>query len=262
MIAFHPFRSEEKPELTVMTWNVHCSKRTDSLKQRKIADLILEADADFVLLNEFNLDSCLVIDSLLRTKFTFTEEKQSHQQCGDIFYSKLEMTNSGRIIIPVRGKTIQTIRATIAVSGDSVQVFGSHLASNRYDSNSIEQVEESNDDKRLLYEMYYDAQTVRSFQVHWLKKSIKEAAFSIIVMGDMNDFNCSAPLDTLTLCGLKDSWWEGGNGYGATFHDGWLRLRIDHILHSKKLKLERIKVIETNLSDHNPVVAGFSLIKN
>ena len=161
MIAFHPFRSEEKPELTVMTWNVHCSERTDSLKQRKLAELILEADADFVLLNEFNLDSCLVIDSLLRTKFTFTEEKQSHQQCGDIFYSKLEMTNSGRIIIPVRGKTIQTIRATIAVTGDSVQVFGSHLASNRYDSNSIEQVEESNDDKRLLYEMYYDAQTFK-----------------------------------------------------------------------------------------------------
>jgi endonuclease/exonuclease/phosphatase (EEP) superfamily protein YafD len=78
-------------------------------------------------------------------------------------------------------------------------------------------------------------------------------------MGDMNDFNRSAPLDTLTGGGLKDSWLEGGFGYGATFHKGWMRLRIDHILHSKELNLESIEVIETKLSDHNPVVAGFSL---
>lgn len=80
-------------------------------------------------------------------------------------------------------------------------------------------------------------------------------------MGDMNDFNCSAPLDTLMSCGLKDSWWEGGNGYGSTFHSGWMRLRIDYILHSKELKLENVKVIDTDLSDHNPLVAGFSISK-
>ena len=65
----------------------------------------------------------------------------------------------------------------------------------------------------------------------------------------------------LRSCGLKDSWWEGGNGYGATFHDGMMRLRIDHVLHSDKLKLQNIKVIDTNLSDHNPVVAGFCVNK-
>lgn len=262
MIAVHPFRGDDKRDLKVMTWNVRCPEGADKERQKGIAELILKEDADFVLLNEYNQDSCLMIDSLLRTKYPFTEEEQSHQKSGDIFYCKLKMTNSGHVYIPVMGKTIQTIKATIVVFGDSVQMFGSHLASNRYDSHSTEQVKESNKEKVLLYEMYKESQTLRNFQVHWLKKSIKEATFPVIVMGDMNDFNCSAPLDTLTTCGLKDSWWEGGNGYGCTFHDGWMRLRIDHILHSKELKLESIKVIETDLSDHNPVVAGFSLRKN
>lgn len=245
-----------------MTWNVQCSDGAAKERQRRIAEHIILEDADLVLLNEYNQDSCSVIDSLLRMRYPFTEEEQSHQKSGDIFYSKTEMVNSGHVYIPVMGKTIQTIRATIEVSGDSVQVFGSHLASNRYDSKSVEQVFEPKDEKGLLIDMYKEAQSLRNFQVHWLKKTIKEATFPVIVMGDMNDFNCSAPLDTLTTCGLKDSWWEGGNGYGCTFHDGWMRLRIDHILHSKELKLESIKVIETDLSDHNPVVAGFSLRKN
>ena len=80
-------------------------------------------------------------------------------------------------------------------------------------------------------------------------------------MGDMNDFNVSAPMDSLRDVGLKNAWWEAGLGYGTTYHDGWLRLRIDHILYSKELKLESIKVIETDLSDHNPIVAGFSMVK-
>lgn len=58
-------------------------------------------------------------------------------------------------------------------------------------------------------------------------------------------------------CGIAGG--KGGNGYGCTFHDGWLQLRIDHILHSKGLNLESIKVIDTDLSDHNAVVAGFSI---
>ena len=30
--------------------------------------------------------------------------------------------------------------------------------------------------------------------------------------------------------GMKDAWWEKGSGYGATYHNGWLSLRLDHVL--------------------------------
>ena len=246
-----------------MTWNVHCSEGADNERQRKIAELILKENVDFVQLNEYNQDSCSVVDSLLRIRYAYTEECQSHIKSGDIYYSKRAMTNSGHVYSPKKERGIQTIKATIAFGGDSVQIFGVHMVSNHYydDSNEVNEVGlDGLDNKyRSAYERYKKAQVKRCVQAEWTKEEVLKSQHPVIMMGDMNDFNCSAPLDTLTSCGLIDSWWEGGNGYGSTYHNGWLRLRIDHILHSKELKLQSIKVIDTNLSDHNPVVAGFNI---
>ena len=276
VIAVHPFQGEGQHELKVMTWNIHCPKDTDSIRQRKIADLILKEDADFVLLNEYNQASCSLTDSLLRKRYPYQEEALSHKKCGNIYYSKLELMHSGRFLIrhlrrfqPALGgvvypdslkrKSPSAIVSTVCIGRDSVLIFGVHFPSNHYDGSTIEK-ELENDTSS--YDRYKEAQEKRCFQAHWIKEAVLESKHPVIVMGDMNDFNCSAPLDTLTSCGLKDSWWEGGNGYGCTYHNGWLRLRIDHILHSKELRLESVKVIETDLSDHNPVVAGFSIVKN
>lgn len=258
VIAFHPFSGDGQAELKVMTWNVHCSNGADKTRQCAIAELILKEDIDFVLLNEYNQDSCMVIDSLLKMRYLYTIERKSHQKSGDIFYSKRTVSNSGRLKTPKKVKHIKTINATIASGSDSVQIYGVHFASNHYDEGIIraEEIKEFSS-----YRRYKEAQKERSRQTYWIKEDVLKSKHPVIVMGDMNDFNCSAPLDTLASYGLMDAWWKGGLGYGATFHDGWLKLRIDHILHSKELKLESIKVIETDLSDHNPLVAGFSLIK-
>lgn len=244
----------------MLTWNVHCSSGADSIRQRKIAELIIKVNADFVLLNEFNQDSCLVIDSLLKIRYPFTEEHYSHRLCGDIFYSKHKMTFSGNVYNTKLRKYIPTIKATIVVGVDSVQIFGVHLVSNHYDTNQVDKNNEGKDSFYSAYERYKDAQISRCLQAEWTNEEVSKSRYPVIVMGDMNDFNKSKTLEIFCSSGLKDSWWEGGNGYGATFHDGWLRLRIDHILHSDKLKLQSIKVIDTELSDHNPIVAGFNII--
>ena len=258
LIAVHPFYGDDHYELKVMTWNTHCPNGADSKRQREIAELILKEDADFVLLNEYYQDSCQVMDSILKMRYPFTEECRSHRRSGDVFYSKREMSNSGYVGRTKKGKRkrIKTIKATIAIGSDSVQIFGLHLASNHYDDSTIEE-ELQNDTSS--YDRYKDAQELRCVHAHWTKVAALKSEHPVIIMGDMNDFNRSAPLDTFTTNGFKDSWWEGGNGYGHTFHSGWMRLRIDHILHSDEIKLKSIKVIDTNLSDHNPVVADFSI---
>lgn len=261
IIAFNTFFGFDDADLKVMTWNVHCSNGADCVRQQKIAETILQEDADFVLLNEFYQDSCQVIDSMLQTKYAYMEEYQSHQKCGDIFYSKRQMSNSGHVWIPIVGKSIQTIKATIAVGSDSVQVFGMHMASNSGDGSAIANGVDSLKKIKSFYQRYKLVQESRVFQAQWTKKNVMESCCPVIAMGDMNDFNCSAPLDTLVGAGLTDAWWEGGTGYGCTFHTGWMRLRIDHIMHSDGLELMDVKVIPTDLSDHNPVVAGFKIKK-
>ena len=90
-------------------------------------------------------------------------------------------------------------------------------------------------------------------------ESIKDEKYPVIVMGDLNDISGSYTLNKIKKAGLSNAWWEGGFGYGTTFHNKWLRLRLDHILYPKdKLKLESVKVIDSNLSDHNALIANFS----
>lgn len=260
IIAFNPFREEGGGELKVMTWNVHCSKGANKIRQEKIADLIMKEDADFVLLNEFNQDSCKVADSLLRVRYHYIEESWNHKKCSDILYSKYAIFNYSRIKAPIKGFPFQVIKAIIAIGRDSVQIYGVHLMSNQnYKSNLGKENGSGNNNLSLANYKY--GQELRCSQGEWIGVEVLKSKHPVIVMGDMNDFNQSRPLNILTSYGLRDSWWEGGNGYGCTFHDGWLRLRIDHILHSDKLKLYNIKVIDTNLSDHNPVIAGFSISK-
>ena len=259
VIAVHPLRSDGQHELKVMTWNVHCSRGADSLRQRDIASLIIKKNADVVLLNEFNQDSCKVADSLLRMRYHHIVEHRSHKKCGDIFYSKYEIYNSGRIISPVKGKPILGIKTTIAVGKDSVLILGVHLMSNQSYKSNLGKEKGSGNNNNLSFANYKEGQGLRCFQAECTKNEILKSRHSVIVMGDMNDFNQSQPLEILTSSGLRDSWWEGGFGYGATYHEGWLRLRIDHIYYNDRLKLESVKVVETKLSDHNPLVAGFSL---
>ena len=152
--------------------------------------------------------------------------------------------------------TIRTIKATIAVGKDSVAIFGLHMASNNYDICTIDEIDSENDNNSR-YARYKEAQKYRCFQAEWTKYAVLNSQHPVIVMGDMNDINGSSPLNIFKNSGLLDTWWEGGFGYGATFHEGWLRLRIDHIYYNDKLKLKEVKVVETDLSDHNILVASF-----
>lgn len=255
--VFHPFYGSDDSDLKVMTWNVHCPEGAEPDRQRKIAEAILEEDADFVLLNEFYQDNCIVLDAILKETYPFTEEYQSHKKVGDIFYSKQRMSDSGHVWIPEAGKSIQTIKATIAVGKDSVQIFGVHMAGNNKSESAVYDAFDTEDS---FYARYKGRQESRVFQASWTAEYVKESPHQVIVMGDMNDFSFSSPLTTLCDAGLTNCWTEGGFGFGNTFLSGWMRLRIDHILHSDGLRLMDVRVLDTgDLSDHRPVVASFKI---
>lgn len=275
-IAFHPFFGSDDADLKVMTWNVHCPQGADNVRQRQIAEVILQEDADIVLLNEFYQDTCVVLDSMLKIKYKYTEEYQSHRKCGDIFYSKWKIGSSGHQSLrelwkarigkddekypdSLKGKSISAIKATIAVGKDSVMILGCHWTSNSGDGSGIVNGVDSLKKIESFYSRYKEKQEHRTFQAKWTAELINGSECPVIFMGDMNDFGRSLPLDILRCANMQDAWWEGGTGYGCTFHTGWMRLRIDHILHTNDLMLVNIKVIDTNVSDHNPIVACFNL---
>ena len=243
-------------QFRVLTWNIHSTNIENQGEQESIAKLIIAQDADIIQLNEFTLDSCLVIDSLLSEHYLYKVDVNAKVKAGDIFYSKVELVESGKIdkVIP------NGIYSKMYIGKDSLYVLGCHLPGNNHegqieidDADSLRRV-------KLFWGRYRHAQEKRKESVRFFIKKIRESSGPIVMMGDMNDFNASAPMDSLKDAGMKNAWWEGGFGYGATYHEGWLRLRIDHIYYNEKLKLKDVKVVNTDLSDHNILIADFSII--
>lgn len=158
-----------------------------------------------------------------------------------VFYSRYDIDS----IVAVDTGTSKVKRAKnnsihMCLNGDTITIFGCHLSSSRKDIWGGYQNRKKEADAN--YKAY-----------------IREKR-PIIVMGDLNDLSCTPPVKRIEEAGLKDAWWEGGCGYGATYHDGWLRLRVDHILYDDEgLELVGVKVIDNDLSDHNALIARFKI---
>lgn len=191
-------------------------------EQEDIARLIIEQEADFVQLNEFYLNNCMVIDSLLRMHYPYKEDEWAKVKAGDVFYSKRPLVETGK----VKGM-YNTIYSKMCLKKDSLYIIGCHLASNNHERQIVLDNIDLVPKIKAFWKHYRKAQEKRKKHAHLLKEVIRESSLPMIVMGDMNDFNHSAPMDSLKDAGMKNAWWEGGFGYGATYHEGWLRLRID-----------------------------------
>lgn len=229
----------------------------DNERQRKIAEQIVKEDVDFVQLNEYCLDSCSVIDSILSKHYPYRNDVAAKKKAGDVFYSKTLLVESGKF-----GRIVRNcIYSKLIIEKDSLYIIGCHLIGNNHEG-QIE-IDDADSLRRVktFWSHYRNAQEKRKEISKFLKEKVLESTLPMIVMGDMNDFNASAPMDSLKDVGMKNAWWEGGMGYGSTYHEGWLRLRIDHIFYNDKLSLGNVKVVKTDLSDHNILIADFSIAK-
>ena len=254
VIAFHVYNANEGRQFRVLTWNICGSSIEDKEKQEKIARLIIAQNADFVQLNEFGINYFKVIDSIMSVSYSYKEYIGPKVQAGDVLYSNKPIVESGFLNTDIP----QVLYLKIYFGKDSLYLLGCHLAGNNREG----KIEINNADSlgrvKTFWHYYRNAQEKRKEHIHFFFFFVFESSLPMIVMGDMNDFNHSAPMDSLKDVGLKNAWWEGGFGYGSTYHEGWLKLRIDHIYYNERLCLKDVKVVKTDLSDHNILIADFA----
>lgn len=58
--------------------------------------------------------------------------------------------------------------------------------------------------------------------------------------------------------GLKDTFEAAGKGYGATFYDYKIPIKIDHIFCSPQIGVNAVDIKKVKYSDHYPVFIEFS----
>ena len=259
IFPLHFNTSQEKPDLRVLTFNIH--SRGENFESRKIVRLVLDEAADIVLLNEYNDSASHEVDSLLKKIYPYTHIANPKSKCTDVLYSKYPIEEFLRL--SNKQLRTSTYKSVISFHGKPLRLFCCHLFSNNHklDSLEIDNVDTPMG-KWEEHKIKYDsAQEHRIKEIERICTHLDSVPHvPTLVLGDMNDFACSPTLQPLIDRGYHDAWWKAGLGYGATYKHGVVRLRIDHIMFSQTLKATNAKVIDSkHLSDHNALVAEFKI---
>lgn len=276
-------RSHEEKSFTIMTFNVDAKdtlRFTDAF-QDKLIKTIRQEQPDILCFQELPFENLKKIKPQLDSLYGATEELKSTDQVWRFtLYSRYPMRNFQRYSctgdvdtygmsaqeiqeVKLYRKHMNLVSAEFEVEpGNWVTVFSGHLRSSAYSTARRSMDKDASwFDGVSLYKRNYDVgKRIRDYEAENVRRFADEArskGMPVIIAGDLNDWCGSDCLNTLMGNDLKDAWWEGGNGFGWTYFGWHLRLRLDHILYSDELELEDVKVVDTDLSDHKPLMASF-----
>ena len=247
IVGWHLSGYKNESTIKLMAFNVHSSDMSYGRNKQRILELIEEENPDFVYLSELETAGDSVHSCLIKT-YPFTNipsvEYSNHIEP---VYSRWPIDTVETLSLPHFYHSIYRVR--INQGKDTVSVYCCHLSSNQFmnSSHRFDSIKEG-----------YLRRAKEADELHML---LSTDPYPTILLGDLNDIGGSYTLRHIESAGMKDAWWEGGLGYGATYHDHGLRLRLDHILFDDSaFQLSEIKTIGGNLSDHKGLVASFKLL--
>ncbi len=228
--------------IKVMTYNLHSGFGTDG-RQRidEVADVIEASGADVVGLQEVSrgwmLDGSVDLVAWLAQRldmpyvafFSTVEDPL----WGNAVLSRYPITQVDTGLLPEMGTLIRRgyVGATIDVDGQEPLLFmTTHL---QHKADDLEAVHMAQLDVILDY---------------WAQRP------NSILVGDMNAQPGWPQIDMVLDAGFEDSWAEAGEGPGYTANAADPQHRIDWVFHTPDIQALDAEVIESQASDHFPVV--------
>ncbi|HEX6748270.1 MAG TPA: endonuclease/exonuclease/phosphatase family protein [Longimicrobium sp.] len=102
---------------------------------------------------------------------------------------------------------------------------------------------------------------LRAIEAHLARAWVDGGTAPRLVVGDFN-----TPVESRIFqehwSGLTDAWEAAGRGFGWTKDNGWIRVRIDHVLMGRGWRARRISTSpDAAGSDHHPVIADLQLLE-
>lgn len=285
--AFNISTSQESDgtEFTIMTYNIaaYDSLTFNENRQKELLSLIRDIRPDVLCFQEFTFDNLKKIQPQLDSIYGPCDSlKGDDQMYRSMFYSHFPIRTFSKYqcidSIDTEGmneeevtyleqlqRQMKVMSAEFEVEqGKWIKLFSCHLRSSAYSTARRSMDKDASwIDGISLYKRNYDVgKRIRDYVAENARRNVDDALQDgkpVVVAGDLNDWCGSDCLNTLMGEDLKDAWWEGGNGFGWTFSGWHLRLRLDHILYNDELELIDVKVIDSDLSDHKPLMARFRI---
>lgn len=285
---------QEKPAgvIRVLEYNI-CGK-VEFVPQhgQPFLDFFKQVDADVLFLPENSFGTTFELEKMLKQTYPYSLHDFAEfeaSQCNypdQTLYSRYPLSDYKHYAIDIKalranhpyldstavakqGSGIMAFEVTADVNGRPVTLLHIHLRTNGYDG-----AKEDATGKRSLVNNVYEAlqfgYAFRGDEVEVIADSLRNCPNPLLVCGDFNDFSGSRSLrvvqdsraENVNVAHrdrLQNAWWRGGFGFGFTFADQHLRLRLDHILYSREFELQGVEVMDVPYSDHRPLVADFVL---
>src|SRR5690606_38169146 len=125
-----------------------------------------------------------------------------------------------------------------------IRVYSMHLQSTKItpDVDGISQDINGLDQRRSsqIFRRMSIAFREQQLQAEIIRKHKEESPYPVIICGDMNNSAFSYVYRSIKG-DLNDTFEEGGNGFGQTYHFKYYPARIDYIFADKKMKVKEFK---------------------
>ena len=99
---------------------------------------------------------------------------------------------------------------------------------------------------------------IRDIESHLARQWVEQGAGPLLVLGDFN-----TPVESRIYrrhwSHLTNAFSVAGTGFGLTKHNGWIRVRIDHVLASDEWHVDRAQLGNETYSDHRPLIVDLTL---
>ncbi|MFY0253137.1 endonuclease/exonuclease/phosphatase family protein [Chitinophaga sp. 30R24] len=285
-VAFH-LPAGNKPvnnsnSLTVMSYNVSqfgLYREKDSKYNRQaMFAMIRKQDLDIACFqdfytsekkNDFNNREDISREMSLPYRFFSSDfNRNGMQHWGSIIYSRYPIIASDKVKMSVGPLSESLIYADIIKNDDTVRIINMHLESYRFnekDYSAIRKIKNQEDTglkaTKSIVQKMREAYIRRSQQADIVGDFIRQSPYPVIVCGDFNDTPASYTYFTIKG-NLQDAFLQKGLGIGRTFTGLAPTLRIDYIFVSAHFKVNSFRKINSDLSDHYPVIASLSLLGN
>ena len=246
--------SEKNISIKVATYNVHSfNYQKDFIPINDISDYIKKNEVDILCMQEY-APHYIYSEEEVRNAFGYFNEmairESTMSKIGLVIYSKLPIKATGIINFP--NSANGAIWADVSISGKQlIRIINIHMQTtglkNVFHLGILGSTMNLTDNAKI-----------RARQVQLVRNLIDTTRFPVVLAGDFNDLPSTYTFKTLKG-DLRDNFIHGGLGLGGTFKGKFNFLRIDNILSSKSLICTKYYSDKKDWSDHNPVIAEFSL---
>jgi endonuclease/exonuclease/phosphatase family metal-dependent hydrolase len=186
------------------------------------------------------------------------------QHWGTIIFSRYPIIRSEKVKLSPGPLGESLIYADVVRKKDTFRIINMHLESYRFnakDYRSIEKIKKQEDTglvatKGIMQKMK-EAFQRRGRQADIVAAFIHESPYPVVVCGDFNDTPASYTYFTIKGS-LQDAFLKKGTGIGRTFTGLAPTLRIDYILPGRFFTVNSFRKINSDLSDHYPVIANLT----